>query len=183
MNPIAPNFSSLSATSLYIRRGHVRAIRRLTATALMLSASTVGIASDSLMFPTPTNAIDPSHVVISPGASEQDYFWLKETNPGSSAIDHYSRVFAKWKPCRESESGWSTFGDRANGRDERVHQLTRYWVSTQNDTAVTVLLKYASPGATTTRPTPASDRQFVAVVRIKVPDAKATLAGMGIACE
>ena len=139
-------------------------------------------AAASTMFPVPKNAIEPGHAVIAPGASEQDHFWLKESFPSSSAVDHYERIFSKWRPCHGRESGWESFGDRSKGDERFVHQRLRYWVNAANDTAVTLALMYTSTGLTP-RARPDTDRQFVVLIRLKQPDAAKLLSEMGAKCE
>jgi hypothetical protein len=139
-------------------------------------------AAAELMFALPKGAIDASHVVLQPVTAEQDYFWLNDAYPSSSAMDHYTRVFAKWRPCRGSENGWSSFGDHSGLTDQFVHQYVRHWLSRSGDVAVTVLLKYTSPGLGQ-RERPDSDRQFVVVLRHGGSKLSAELASIGVSCE
>ena len=150
--------------------------------AVLASLSAPFATGADLMFAPPKGALDASHVVLQPGVVEQDHFWLNEAYPSSSAIDHYSRVFTKWRACRSTEEGWSSFGDLANGPARFVHQLTRYWASPSNDVAVTVALRYTSSGFQH-RENPDNNRQLVIVLRHKWPNASAELASMGVKCE
>jgi hypothetical protein len=133
------------------------------------------------MFPAPKTAIEPSHVVITP-VSEQDHYWLNEKYPASTALEHYKRVFASWRPCYGRERGWESFGDRTTDQPTYVHQLLRHWVNPANDTSVTLGLRYISSGSNY-RITPDTDRQFVVLVRVKQPNASQTLVEMGVTCE
>lgn len=151
-----------------------------TATVVIALFTCTAYAQPS-MFPLPKGAAKPSHVVIAPGVSEQDYFWLNEAYPSSSALDHYARVFAKWRPCHQREMGWSGFGDVSGGRDEYVHQRMRHWVNAADDVAITLALRYTSQGATFHR-APDNDEQYVALIRMKQPNASATFAKMGVTC-
>jgi hypothetical protein len=134
------------------------------------------------MFPVPKSAIEPGHVVIAPGVSEQDHFWLNEKYPSSSALEHYRRIFSGWRHCVTRDEGWESFGDQSGGREKFVHQRLRHWVNSSNDVAVTLALTYTSNGLKH-RVSPESDRQFVVLVRVKQPNASKTLAEMGAKCE
>ena len=131
------------------------------------------------MFPVPPGARHPSHTVIDRGSAEQDYFWLKAPYPATPALDHYTKVFAQWIPCKPWEAGWRSFGDMQNGMF--FHQFSRHWRSADNKQAVTVLFQYTSPGIKD-RPRPDSDNQFVAVLRYRVADAAAFFAETTIEC-
>lgn len=156
-------------------------MRHLLIAVLLTYASAVVGASAS-MFPLPSGAVDVGHVVLQPGVGEQDYFWFNEPYPGTTAMDHYAKVFSKWRLCRGWNEAWSSYGDVAGGRNSFVHQLVKHWTNPSNDMAVVVALKYDSPGSTY-RPKPANDRQYVAVMRYKVPDASKFLVELGIKCE
>ncbi len=140
------------------------------------------VAADvEFMFPAPGNATNPNHAVIAPGVSEQDYFLLKEKYPGTSAVTHYAKVFAKWRRCT-SDDKWTSYADRANGADVFVHQQIHHWLNKSNDQAVALIVRYKSPGATI-RATPDTDEQFVALVRITQPNMTKKLGEMGVKCE
>jgi hypothetical protein len=137
----------------------------------------------STMFPLPKNAVDVHHVVISPEVSEEDYFWVSEKYPASSAIDHYKRVFSKWRSCNGMEKNdWALFGDWSKGEGQFIHQRMLQWVNAADDTAVTVIAKYTSAGHTY-RITPDDDRQFVAVLRFRQSNASQMLKEMNVTCE
>ena len=155
-------------------------MRRLSAT-IFLAIAASAAAAPKLMFPIPTGAVTPDHVVISPGASEQDHFWLNEEYPGTSAVEHYRKVFAGWRPCPGRHVGWETFGDRASGDDRFIHRQLHHWVNKANDTAVALVVQYSSKGSTY-RISPDSNKQFVALIRITQKDASKTLAEMGAIC-
>jgi hypothetical protein len=131
------------------------------------------------MFPVPPDARRAAHKVLTPGSAEQDYFWLKAAYPATPALDHYSRVFAAWVPCKPLEADWSGFGDWQGSMF--FHQFTRHWVSADNKQAVTVLFQYTSPG-TKHRAQPDNNNQLVAVVRHRVPDAAAFFGESRIEC-
>ncbi len=152
------------------------------AAALLLCAVPLMAAATEIMFPVPKGAKGVSHVQLGPDGGEQDYFWLDESYPSTSAIDHYSRLFAKWRPCQLPEKEWSAFGDASSDSPRFIHQLVRQWVSRSNDVAVTVLLRYSSPGLRE-HIVPDSNRQFVAVIRHRMPNAAQELAKTGAKCE
>jgi hypothetical protein len=133
-----------------------------------------------LMFPAPSNATSPNHVVIAPGASEQDFFWVKEKYPGTSVLTHYKKVFANWRHCTSDEK-WMSYVDRADGADVFVHQQIHHWLKNSDDVAVALIIRYKSPGATA-RVTPDADDQFVALVRITQPNMRTQLGEMGVKC-
>src|SRR5437879_2710991 len=141
-------------------------MRRLVLTILLSAATSIASAAD-LMFPAPTRASGAAHAVIAPGVAEQDYFWLTEAYPSSTAMDHYGHLFEKWHRCRSRQEGWVSFGDLTTRPPRFVHQLARSWVNSSNDTAVTVSLRYQSSGEDA-RPAPENDHQFVFVLRPKM---------------
>jgi hypothetical protein len=133
------------------------------------------------MFPIPTGAEKPGHVVLSPGTAEQDYFFMKAQFPETPALSHYAKIFADWVPCKPWAPDWDGYGDAANGANRYVHHFVRYWITTDNLQAVTLLFQYQSPG-TAFRRRPDNDNQFVAVIRHRVPDAKVFLAELKVEC-
>ena len=150
--------------------------RRALIIGLLLAS---GAAAAATMFPVPPGARHPSHVVLQRGSAEQDHFWLKAAYPATPALDHYTKLFANWLPCKPQEPGWRSFGDDQSGLF--FHKLSRHWVSVDNKEAVTVLFQYTSPG-TKDRPYPDNDNQFVAVLRYRSADASAFLAQTSIEC-
>ena len=141
------------------------------------------VATDAMaaatMFPVPPHARQPSHAVLQRGSAERDYFWLKAAYPATPALDHYTKVFANWLPCKPAEAGWQSFGDDQNGLF--FHQLFSHWISADNKQAVSVLFQYTTPGSKP-RPRPDNDNQFVAVTRHRVSDAAAFLAETKVEC-
>jgi hypothetical protein len=155
-------------------------IRPLVVACIMCLALS-GCYDTKTMFPVPARAEEVSHVVMQPDVWEQDHFWLNETYLGASAMEHYSGLFATWRVCEWSDKGWSSFGDSSQREGRFIHQFVHYWLNDRGDTAVTVALRYTSAGAEH-RARPESDRQFVAVVRYKAPDAATHLAQIGALC-
>ena len=149
---------------------------------LVLCSIASSVAAAQVMFPTPSNAIKPTHDVIVPGVSEQDHFWLSETYPKSSAVEHYRKIFAGWRPCYGRERNWSSFVDRSGEGPRYIHQLLRHWASPANDVAVTLGLRYTSSGLGQ-RVNPDTDEQSVVLVRIKHSDAVKFLEEMDVKCE
>jgi hypothetical protein len=133
------------------------------------------------MFPLPPGAERPGHVVLHPSIAEQDFFWMKVPYPSTPALDHYDRVFSKWHQCSSPDPGWVSYGDLADGANRFLHNFVRYWISPQNDMAVTVLLRYESQGIAY-RERPDNDEQFVAVIRHRVANAAAFLADLKVTC-
>lgn len=133
------------------------------------------------MFPVPPGAEKPSHVVLSAGVAEQDYFWLKASYPETPALDHYAKVFADWVSCKSWEPKWFGYGDSANGASRYLHQFSRHWIARDNRRAVSLLFQYESPG-TAYRNRPDNDRQFVGLIRHRVPDAAAFFADIKVEC-
>jgi hypothetical protein len=153
---------------------------RRAAAVFGLIAATVAAAAD-MMFPVPAGAEKPAHVVLSRGVAEQDYFFIKAPYPQTPALAHYEKVFAKWVACKPWQHDWDGYGDAANGANRYVHHFTRHWVTTDNRQAVTLLFRYESPG-TAFRNRPENDNQFVAVIRHRVPDARAFLSELKVEC-
>jgi hypothetical protein len=152
----------------------------------LLSLSLVALVASQAfaaptMFPVPPGAEKADHVILQRSVAEQDYFWMNAPYPSTTALDHYEQVFSTWRPCKSSESGWVSYGDVANGASRFLHQFTRYWITPENNRAVTVLLQYESMG-TSYRQHPDNDRQFVAVLHYRVPDAAAFLADLKVTC-
>jgi hypothetical protein len=156
-------------------------MQRLFLTILASLASSL-VFGATTMYSVPNGAVEVAHVVLLPGVGEQDYFWLKEKYPSSSALGYYSRVFSGWRPCYGRQREWWSFGDQSSGEDRFIHQLSRHWVNAANDTAVTLVLKYTSSGLNR-RVMPDTDRQFVAVVRYKHRNAAKDLGEIGVKCE
>jgi hypothetical protein len=148
---------------------------------ILLSGITAATAAE-LMYPLPKGAVEIGHVAIQPHVYEEDHFRLNERFPGTSAVQHYSAIFAGWRACRGSDRGWVTFPDASGTAPQFVHQLLRFWVNAKNDEAVTLVLRYESPGLST-RDVPSSDDQFVALTRLRHIDAENQLFGkMGLRC-
>jgi hypothetical protein len=133
------------------------------------------------MYPLPEGAIRPAHVVLHDNRGEQDFFWLEAKFPSTAALDHYGRLFSDWRPCYATERNWWSFADRSRGDGEFIHQLSRHWVNGTNDTSVTLVLKYSSAGAES-RIAPATDSQFVVLVRQRRPNAAKRLEEVGVTC-
>jgi hypothetical protein len=147
---------------------------------IALLASSVAMTAET-MFPVPQGATEIGHVVLQPGADEEDHFFLTERYPGAPAVKHYSAFFSQWSSCDASKVGWDSFADASRPEPRFVHQLARYWVNQRNNVAVILVLRYESPGLTT-QMVPSSDRQFVAVMRLRHHDVAKELAGIGVRC-
>jgi hypothetical protein len=143
-------------------------------------AAATAVAADT-MYPVPKGALEVGHVALQPGVYEEDHFFLTEQYPGTSALKHYASIFSRWRSCHGTDDGWQSFPDASGSEHLFVHQLIRHWVNPHNDVAVTLVLRYASPGLAT-REVPSSDRQFVAVMRLQHVDAEKQLVGMGVNC-
>ena len=137
--------------------------------------------STTMMFPVPPAAESPSHVVLSPGVGEQDYFWLTVPFPETPALPHYSRIFSDWVECKPWRLGWDGYGDASNEQKRYVHRFARHWISRENDRAVTLLFRYESAGLEF-RQRPDNDKQFVAIIKYTVPDAAAYFSEVKIDC-
>jgi hypothetical protein len=133
------------------------------------------------MYPVPKGAVEVGHEVLQPGVYEEDHFLLTEQYPGTTALRHYSHIFAGWRSCHSSDDGWQSFPDASQPEKVFVHQLIRRWVNLQNDERVTLVLSYTSPGLAI-RDTPASNQQFVAIVRLRQVVADKYLTEMGVKC-
>jgi hypothetical protein len=133
------------------------------------------------MYPVPKSAVEVGHDVLQQGVYEEDHFFLTEHYPGTSALNHYENIFSRWRSCHGTSDGWQSFGDARGSEPVFTHQLLRYWVNPQNDVALTLVLMYQSPGLAT-REAPSSDRQFVALTRLRQGDAEKHLAQMGVKC-
>lgn len=150
--------------------------------AIVLGMVATAANGAATMYPVPKGASGVGHVVLAPGTAEQDHFVLDEKYPSTTAFAHYERLFAGWRPCYWSQRGWDRFGDVSGGRNEYIHQIARFWVSPKNDTSVMVTLRYTSPGSAS-RVEPAESRQFVVVLRHKVPNAETHLSEIEAKCE
>jgi hypothetical protein len=142
---------------------------RFLALLLLAAISPVFGANAQTMYLVPDGAMNVDHAESDPGKGAEDFFWLQEKYPGTSALAHYRRIFADWRPC-VSKKGWSSDRDvvRSGGKDETVyiHRIMEHWVNQANDTAVTAVLTYSS-----FHPEPGS-RQFVRLHRIKTKNAE-----------
>lgn len=134
-----------------------------------------------LMFSLPAGAEKAGHVVLQPSIAEQDFFWLQVPYPSVVALDHYSKVFANWRQCTSPDTGWISYGDSAQGANRFIHIRSHFWVSAKDDEAVTLILRYESKGSSF-RKVPDNDRQFVAVIHHRIPDAGASVADLGVLC-
>jgi len=156
-------------------------MRRTISSIFLTAFSAISIAAPA-MFPLPKNAFAPGHTVLEPSVAEEDYFWVNEKYPSTSAFDHYGRLFAKWHECVAKEKGWGSFGDVSDGQDSFIHQRVRFWVTPKNDVAVFVLLKYRSKGSAR-REKPDNEKQFVAVIKYTMPNANTVFAPFEVSCE
>ena len=154
---------------------------RLLCVLIAVFAATAVATAGKTMFPVPTGAEKPDHVVLSPRIAEQDYFWMKADYPSTPALEHYAKIFANWRKCGTPEKGWDGYGDLSSGQNRYVHNFVRYWVSPANDRAVTVLFQYQSAGVAS-RKRPDNDNQFVAVIQHRVRDAVAHFASIDVQC-
>jgi hypothetical protein len=154
-------------------------MRRLCLLTAILG-SAAAMATDT-MYPVPNGAVEIGHDTLQPGVYEEDHFFLTERYPRSSAQEHYANIFSRWRSCHGTSKGWQSFGDAAGSEHVFVHQLVRYWVNPENNLAVTLVLRYESPGLAT-RETPSSDRQFVAILRLRQANAEKHLAQLGATC-
>jgi hypothetical protein len=138
------------------------------------------MAATELMYPVPKGAIEVGHVALS-RVYEEDHFFLLERYPHTSAVKHYASIFSRWRLCHGSDEEWQSFGDASHSEPVFVHQLMRHWVNRQNDVAVTLVLRYESPGLTD-RETPSTNRQFVVLTRLRQMDADKELAPLRVKC-
>lgn len=148
----------------------------------LLSLGVVSTAwAGDIMYPVPPNAIEVGHDVLVPGTYEEDRFFLVEDYPGTSALEHYRKVFATWHLCTGSTTTWESFPDAAGREPAFVHQLIRHWVNPRNDSIITLVLMYSSSGLAE-RQTPATNRQFVAITRQRHVAARQEMEKRGIKC-
>jgi hypothetical protein len=153
--------------------------RALLAAALCFAA--LSAARGQAMFPVPAAAQGVRHLALEPGVYEQDSFFLEVPYPSTLALAHYEHVLAHWHLCRTNGPLWDSFGDASGVEPRFHHQLVRYWVSKDNSTAVTLLLRYTSSGAQY-RAAPDSSRQTVFILRHSTKDAKVFLKQFGAVC-
>jgi hypothetical protein len=118
---------------------------------------------------------------MSPGSYEQDFFWIKAEYPAVPALSHYEKVFSDWLRCRSKQDEWSGYGDISGAEHRYLHNLVRYWISPQNDRAITLLMRYESKGAQY-RKRPDNQEQFVAVIQHWTADAAGWLANLDVQC-
>ena len=167
-------------------------MRRIGVLAATLGSATA-VAAET-MYPVPKGAVEVGHEVFQPGVYEEDHFFLNEHYPGGTAQKHYATVFSGWRSCQDGNyDGWRTVpspsgpgpqplydgwsfpvpsGPAPQHLHVFLHNLIRYWVSPENDAAVTLHLSYASP----------TDRLSVLVVRVRQSDAKRYFAKIGVTC-
>jgi hypothetical protein len=129
----------------------------------------------------PAGAERPAHVAMAPGTYEQDYFWIKAEYPATPVLNHYKKVFASWHRCRGKHDDWDSYGDISTPEHGYLHNFVRYWVSPENDRAITLLFQYRSRGANY-RKQPDNQDQFVAVIQHSTSDAAAWLANIDVRC-
>ena len=153
-------------------------MRNLGAT--IATVFTASALASGTMSPVPKGASEVGHVVLTPGVAEQDHFFLSEKYPGTTAHEHYERMFRGWRPCYWNQRGWNKFGDATS--NVYIHEAVRFWVNPNNDTSVMVGLRYTSPGLQP-RSEPESSRQFVVLVRHIVANAEKHLAELEAKCE
>ena len=138
--------------------------------------------SESSRFAVPAGAHDVKHVALQPGVAVEDHFFLNEPFPGSSAISHYERVFAEWRPCFWPERDWDVVPDSTVDPPRLLQRKVRYWAAPRNTEWVMVAIQYESPGLAD-RPVPARDEQQVVLVNRKSQDAISDLELVGAKCE
>ena len=146
-----------------------------------LTAGSVAASSKGMMFPLPAGAERPAHVAMAPGTYEQDYFWIKAEYPATPALGHYEKLLAGWQRCRSKHEGWDGYGDMSTAEHRYLHNFVRYWISPQNDRAITLLFQYQSKGANC-RKRPENQDQFVAVIQHWTSDAASWLANLDVQC-
>lgn len=156
----------------------------LVPTMLVIASNLVGnpaCATDNLMFPTPRNAEQRGHVVLQPSIAEQDHYFVVEEFPSTTVFDHYNKVFAKWISCKAPHPGWISYGDLSSRSERFIHINTKFWVSKDNKTSITVFLRYESRSADD-HVRPDNNRQFVGVLRHRVDDARSLLSTFNAEC-
>lgn len=133
------------------------------------------------MYSVPDGASEIGHVALQAGVYEQDHFFLAERYPRTTAVEHYSALFAAWRPCNATDD-WDSYPDVSGAEPRFVHQLIRHWVNPQNDVAITLVLRYTSLGLQI-RAVPDNDSQQVLLLRLKRKDAEKGLTEIGAKCE
>ena len=132
------------------------------------------------MYPLPPSARDPEHHSLQPGIWEQDSFWMEEAYPATSVVDYYGHLFVGWLPCRRDGNEWQSYEDLRSGDSVLVHEFVTGWISSTNDTAVTLILRYESLEHVGT--TPNHEQQVVYLIRFRMLDARSHLSELGVTC-
>ena len=138
-------------------------------------------ASAEAMYPVPSGATNVRHVALQPGVYEQDHFFLAERYPGTAAIEHYAAILSQWRHCYIPDRQWESFPDASGAEHRTIHQLTRHWISPNNDAVVTLVLRYESPGLSE-REVPTNDRQLVTLIRLRTANPQEHLDHLGATC-
>jgi hypothetical protein len=95
------------------------------------------VSASQVTYPLPSGAHDVERSAIQPEVNEQVAFWVQETFPSTSVVQHYERIFAGWPSCRQKGGGaWQSYPDSSRGPQIFVHEFARYWVSRDNSTAI-----------------------------------------------
>jgi hypothetical protein len=134
----------------------------------------------STRYPVPNGAIDPKHVTLSGGASEQDYFAIKLAYPSIAVLDHYKRVFKGWTECKPRNT-WESFGDISVPEPRFIHQLMWMWIDSENRKLIVLGIQYWSKGPDY-RPEPDNDVQHAYLLEVKPDDARTQAEQMGTKC-
>jgi hypothetical protein len=138
-------------------------------------------AKGDLMFPLPPDAKEAGHVVLAQGVSEEDYFWIRASFPETPALAHYSTLFKGWLECKPWTPGWEGRRDPSHGTGRYLHRFLRHWINEENNHSVMLLFQYESADLNYPQ-RPDNDRQFVAIVSDRVPDAAKHFAEINVDC-
>ena len=135
---------------------------------------------ETTAFPLPPDVVEAGHVELA-GGTLQDYFWIETPFPSTPALPHYEQVFAKWSTCLPLR-GWHVVGESPQRQDHYLHKFQRHWISPDNQTAVTLLFQYWSPGQTV-KILPRNDNQMVSLIKTPVSDARLHFEALGLKCR
>jgi hypothetical protein len=141
------------------------------------------VSASQVTYPLPSGARDVEHSAIQAKANEQVAFWIQETFPSTSVVQHYERIFAGWPSCRQKGGGaWQSFPDSSRGPQVFVHEFARYWVSPNNSTAISLLLRYESERELSGGK-PDNSRQVVYLAQYRTTDARKHFSEIGASCD
>jgi len=116
-------------------------------------------------------------------SNQQLSFRVTETYPSNEVLNFYDKYFSGvgWKKCTGNIERWQSFVDAANGPEQLVHQIARYFVKEDERRLSTVFIQYRSESKGKAEPD--NDVQNVFILMQKDIDLEKTLQSLSIDCR